>query len=146
MEESQEKQRWKVTMKQQSISKSGVNLENIPSKFQGLGKHKKGTLSRVKEGSSETPQSGLLSIPEMFPQTNDYFAEAAKFVGISSNLSTPNSIYTCIPGTPGELEGCLLSGKDKQLIHKLVTQAMYKSMYKRGDANEPTNGIAKSVS
>ena len=67
-------------------------------------------------------------------------------VAISGDLSAPDSIYTCIPGTPVELEGCLLSGKDKQLIHKLVTQAMYKSIYKKANPEEPTNEITKSVS
>ena len=146
MERSPEKQMWKVSMEQISTSMSSIKLESVLSIFQDLERFTVSKFSSVKEIETESPLSGLLNISDMFPTTTDCVAEAGKLVANSGDLSAENSIYTCIPGTPGELEGCLLSRKDKQLIHKLVTQAMYKSIYKKGNPEEPTDGIAKCVS
>ena len=80
----------------------------------------------------------------MFSPTNNYFEEAAKRVTSSEDklASDSNSIRT----TPGKLETCLLSDKDKQLIHKLVIQALYKSRYNRANNREDANCNTNSVS
>ena len=49
-------------------------------------------------------------------------------------------------GAPGKLETCLLSEKDKQLIHKLVIQALYSSRYNRANNKEDANCNTNSVS
>ena len=138
-------QRWKNPSSQISFSKTSLKIKDVLSRFQDANKRNKDTISSMKRGSSGTPM-GLLSIPDMFSHTNNYFEEAAKLVTSSEDQLTDNSIHIHMSGSPGELEGCLLSKKDKQMIHKMLLQALYRSSYKKANSKESPDTVTNYVS
>ena len=138
-------QRWKNPSSQISFSKTSLRIKDVLSRFQDLNKRSKDTVNSMKGGSIGSPL-GPLSIPDMFSQRNNYFEDAAKLVTSSEDQMRPDSIHIHMSGAPGELEGCLLSNKDKQLIHKLVIQALYRSSYKRANGKYAATGFSNSVS
>ena len=139
--------RWKSPVSMTTFSKAtnSFKLKDTFSRFQDPNKRNKDSGSSLK-GDSSRPIIGLMSIPVMFSQTNNYFEEAAKLVTSSDDISADQSIHIHMAGAPGESEGCSLSNKHKQQIYKLLLQAQYRSHYENANSKQPTNGLNSSVS
>ncbi|KAI6646513.1 centrosomal protein [Oopsacas minuta] len=103
-----------------SFSKTSLKIKD---KFSKLTLNKDST-SNMKEQEATGQLGGLITIPDMFSQPNNYFEEAAKLVTGSSDVSL-SSASIHMAAAPGEAEGCSLHNRDKQRIHKLALQSLY---------------------
>ena len=130
-----------------SFTKTSLKIKDALTRFQDLNKrtnHKDTSIS-VKDQAVTEQLGGLLSIPDMFSQENNYFEAAAMLVS-GSDTTQQSSPPIHVTVTPGESEVCLLEDTKKQLIHKLVIQALYSSNCNTNSTQDATNGHGYSVS
>lgn len=131
-----------------SFTKTSLKIKDALTRFQELNKraNHKDSSSSAKDQGATGQLSGLLSIPDMFSRENNYFEAAAQLVTGSDTTQQPSPPIH-MAATPGESEACLLGDMNKQLIHKLVIQALYKkSNCKTTSTQGATNGHGHTVS
>ena len=109
-----------------SFTKTSLKIKDALTRFQDLKRaNHKDSNSSAKGQDAMGQLGGLLNIPDMFSQENNYFEAAVQLVTGSDTTHQSSPIHIAV--TPGESEACLLTDTNKQLIHKLIIQTLYKS-------------------